>query len=193
MASLTLHPPSAFHPDSGVEPSPAERRLCAEWKLLQELAALNPARLHNPAADDRTFHLTLSHTPALRLGQPYSKANEHVLRIDYPRYFPAVPLELYLQTPMQHPNIHPQTGFVCLWDAHRITNNVEHAVHKTAAILGWQLLNAAPEHVMQSQAQTMIARRAELASLLAAPLLRGTSNGSSDTRAVPGAMRKRLS
>lgn len=51
--------------------------------------------------------------------------------------------------PVVHPNIHPDTGFVCLWDRHRVSNTVEHALHKLAAMLAGELQNTTPMHVMQ--------------------------------------------
>ena len=154
-----------------------ERRLQAEWLLLEQLAALNPARLHQPAwPEDATFHVTLRKTPALPLGSGPLQ-DRHDLRIQYPRFFPAVPLELYLGQPVLHPNVHPLTGFVCLWDRHSVTNTVEHAIHKTAAMLGWKLLNPDPRHVMQPGApQAFASAPSAMRTALAATGLRGIAH-----------------
>ena len=119
----------------------------------------------------------LGATPALALkaGNDSDQAqllSRHLLRIEYPRYFPSVPLNLYLEQPVQHPNVHPDTGFVCLWQGHQVANTIEHAIHKCAAILGWRLLNLAPEHVMQPGVLRLATQKQRLQTLLfAAPLL----------------------
>ncbi len=153
--------------------SPTDRRLQAEWALLGQLVALNPARLFSPASDDTTIRVTLAGTPGLSPGSSMP-IQTHRLRIVYPRFFPALPLELYLQMPAFHPNIHPETGFVCLWDQHRTANTIEHALHKTAAMLGWRLFNLDPRHTMQPSAAALAPMEREaLAQKLHAPALCG--------------------
>ena len=138
-------------PDSGTV---SERRLRAEWQLLEQLVARNPSRLTDTRQGDSEFRLTLLETPALTPdGQP-GRAR-HQVRIVYPRFFPSVPLELYLDEAVLHPNVHPLTGFVCLWDRHRVSNTVEHALHKTTAMLGGRLMNLEARHVMQPAALTL--------------------------------------
>ena len=129
--------------------SPLERRLRNEWRLLQHLQALNPERLADIHAEDCTFYVTLLETPALALPDGVDVLRQHRLRIDFPRYFPAVPMEAFLSVPVKHPNIHPESGFVCLWDTHRVSNTVEHALLKVEAMLGWRLLNLEARHRMQ--------------------------------------------
>ena len=147
----------------------ATRRLRAEWCLLEQLAALNPSRLIEPRWLDSAFEVTLLQTPALQPASPELLA-EHRVRVVYPRFFPAVPLELYLAEPVVHPNVHPLTGFVCLWDRHRVSNTVEHALHKTVAMLGWGLLNAEAHHVMQPEA-LLLDREGLTERLATAPLV----------------------
>ncbi len=144
--------------------SPFPRRLEAEWTLLQELAVRNPGRFANLRREDTVFSLLLLGTTARAVRPPGAQLSQallhkHAIRIDFPPFFPAVPMELYLGTPVFHPNVHPETGFVCLWDRHRVSNTVALALHKTVAILSWQLYNPDPAHVMQPEA---------LASLLSA-------------------------
>ncbi len=172
-------------------------RLEREWRLLAQLAEQNPARLTDLAQHDSTFHLTLRNTPALPLPsshQPEEILTTHRLRLEFPEFFPAVPLELYLQTPVRHPNIHPTTGFVCLWERHRAANTAEVALHKTAAILGWRLHNAQPVHVMQPDALPLLASPGgeALQSRLAAPALRGVPSGKWNPAAAPVVRRRRL-
>ncbi len=134
-----------------------ERRVRAEWEMLNDLAVLNPGRLTGLRADDTTFHATL-HVPFMTMAATgtvpsweYAPRERlaHAFCVHYPVHFPAVPMEMFLQTPALHPNIHPETGFVCLWERHRASNTVEHAVHKLLAMLEGRLYNADPVHVMQ--------------------------------------------
>lgn len=142
-ASLLLQP-MADSPQT----SPRERRLLAEWDLLQSLAHLNPGRIGDLAVEGEVFSCALHKTPALRVGTK-DIVTSHRLKIMFPLYYPSVPLELYLHDPVVHPNVHPRTGFLCLWDNHQISNNVEHALHKTVAMLSRRLENRDPVHVMQ--------------------------------------------
>ena len=131
-----------------------ERRLAAEWELLLQLADRNPGRLSSLQADGAVLSLRL-HGPT---AMPADAATHpglvsiHAIRIEFPVHFPAVPMELFLETPVFHPNIHPETGFVCLWDRHRVSNTVEHALHKTVAMLAGELRNTNSIHVMQPEA-----------------------------------------
>ena len=175
--------------------SPTERRLRREWDLLKSLVRLNPDRLRHASAQDATFHVHLSKTPALALTSGSAGSSdlllEHRLRLFYPRFFPAVPLELYLERPVRHPNVHPISGFVCLWQTYRVDYTVEHALHRTAAILGWRLQNLDARHVMQHD--TLSADRAEVARLLEAPPLAGLDHAASQYQDAPAPRRRRLS
>ena len=144
------------------------RRFCSEAELLHALAAQNPGRITDIAAEDGTLALVL-HGPAAQLvgAAPQCPVARHDLRIHFPVHFPAVPMEMFLAKAAVHPNIHPETGFVCLWDRHRVSNTVEHAMHKLVAMLAGGLHNAAPQHVMQPDAL------AALPLLTAAMPLRG--------------------
>lgn len=131
----------------------SERRLQAEWDLLQGLAQLNPGRLTDISAEDKLFRVTLREAPA-RLARAVhdEPMTVHRLRVLYPSYFPAVPLELYVDAAFQHPNVHPETGFVCLWERHRAENTVEHAMHKVVAMMDGRLYNREALHIMQPEA-----------------------------------------
>ena len=134
-----------------------ERRLQAEWELLQRLAQLNPNRLTDISAEDRLFRLTLRETPArLARSSNDSPATVHRLHVIYPTYFPAVPLEIYVDDAFWHPNVHPETGFVCIWERHRVDNTVEHALHKVVAMMDGRLYNRDALHVMQPEALDQI-------------------------------------
>lgn len=152
--------------ESSIAESQLERRLYAEWALLQALAIANPTRLRNPRWVDSTLAVTLCDTPALPL-EAGPLLTEHQVRINYPSFFPALPMELTLSVPVFHPNIHPETGFVCLWDRHRSTDTAEHALHKLVAILGWQLFNNNSVHVMQPAAARRLDDSAEVEAIRA--------------------------
>jgi ubiquitin-protein ligase len=130
-----------------------ERRLQAEWDLLQTLAQLNPGRLTEVSAEDRLFRFTLRETPAWLAHTTHDKPVAiHRLRVFYPSYFPAVPLEIYVEAAFRHPNVHPDTGFVCVWERHRTDYTVEHAIHKVVAMMSGLLYNREALHVMQPEA-----------------------------------------
>ena len=182
-----------FKVSQPLESTPFERRLREEWVLLAELAARNPERLTDMAADDTTFWVTLRATPARSL-EGELVIDRHRLRLEYPRFFPALPLELYLETPVFHPNVHPLTGFVCLWDRHRTSHTVEHALHKTAAMLGWKLLNGEPRHTMQPAALALAPEdREALARKLDAAPLAGVRGFEPYPQTAPSSIRRRLS
>ena len=180
-------------------PIRSDLRLAAEWVILEELVQKNPTRLTNPARRDTVFTLSLLETPALCLsaGGGYRRGTEHPLRIHFPRHFPALPMEAYLIHPVFHPNVHPETGFLCLWDRHVTTNTVEHAVHKTAAMLGWRLLTTTPLHVMQPAAAEVCKdgeQFAEMRSSLDAPPLHGNDHADGYVlHESRGSRRRRLS
>ena len=146
---------------------PREFRLKVEWELLTELVRLNPTRLSSPARRDTSMSVTLCATPAMSLEYPADREPllEHRLLLEFPRFHPAMPMEAYLSRPIFHPNVHPETGFVCLWERHRTTSTVEHAIHKTVAILGWRLMNKEALHRMQPEAWQLLDDTAQCESL----------------------------
>jgi ubiquitin-protein ligase len=187
MGSLTVSSP----PEAAASTT-FERRLRAEFRLLADLVARNPQRLAGLSADDSTRRLTLRGTPARSTSGAI--IDPHRLRLQYPRFFPALPLELYLDTPVFHPNVHPETGFVCLWDRHCVAHTAEDALHKTVAILGWRLFNLRPEHTMQPNAAALPSEEREhlIRQLDAAPLF-GVRGVEVYPPAAPGPIRRRLS
>ena len=129
------------------------RRFRSEVELLHALAVRNPGRILDVAAEGGTIALVLHGPSSMAAGTTLPcLIARHDLHIDFPVHFPAVPMEMFLARPAVHPNIHPETGFVCLWDRHRVSNTVEHALHKLVAMLAGQLQNTEPRHVMQPSA-----------------------------------------
>jgi ubiquitin-protein ligase len=186
-------------PSTPASRSSSEVRMAAEWATLEELVRRNPGRLTHPTRRDTVFSLSIVDTPALRLDASgtYRHSVEHDLRIHFPRHFPALPMEAYLVHPIFHPNAHPETGFLCLWDRHVTTNTVEHAVHKTVAMLAWRLLTTTPLHVMQPEAMSVCGDRVQLAAMRAsldAPPLHGNDHHDGYVFLEPrGSRRRRLS
>ena len=133
------------------------RRIENEWLLLELLQHANFGRLRLKRHPD-FFALEADGLPAL-LEAAADPANPgtvvkhtHSLRIVFPRYYPSMPVEVYLDTPVFHPNVHPDTGFVCLWTKHRIQTTLEQTLAQLQRVLCWGLLNTDAEHVMQPAA-----------------------------------------
>jgi hypothetical protein len=97
------------------------------------------------------FRFTLHKTPVLLAGS-HGLSSSHAVRIVYPVYFPTAPLEVYTDRAFLHPNVHPVTGFVCVWDRHQVSNTAEHAVHKLISMMSGRLSNREALHMMQPHA-----------------------------------------
>ena len=133
------------------------RRIENEWLLLEALQHANSDRVRLTRHPD-SFAVVANGLPAL-LEAPSDPANPgaaikhtHSFSIVFPRYYPSMPVEVYLDTPAFHPNVHPDTGFVCLWTKHRIQTTVEQNLAQLQRVLCWSLLNTDVEHVMQPAA-----------------------------------------
>jgi ubiquitin-protein ligase len=171
------------------------RRIENEWLLLEALQRANPDRLRITRHPD-AFTLEVDGFPAL-LDQPRDSAQSillanHHLRLIFPRYYPSMPTEVYLAAPVFHPNVHPDTGFVCLWTRHHIQTTVEQTLAQLQRVLSWQLLNTDPEHVMQPDALHWYQQpeRGHRLPLVSAPLLPVNANA----WAIPSStFRRRLS
>jgi len=134
-----------------------QRRIEQERQLLQALAEGNPELLqdckHDMEAGGPIFRFKLLQTQALveEAGQLRIQ-EEHQVSIHFPRFFPAVPLETSLLRPVFHPNVHPETGFVCLWSRFSSGDTVVEAVAQLQRVISWELWNEEPDHVMQPKA-----------------------------------------
>jgi hypothetical protein len=150
------------------------RRIENEWRLLQEMARSNPGVVRilgrENALDGEVFRLALDSTGGLIGVAPDLRvAESHVVRFRYPEYFPAAPLEAFLETPVYHPNVHPEQGFVCLWTEASRGDTICEAIPKLRQVISWELMNPQADHVMQPEA---LVRRPEVPLPLAcAPLL----------------------
>ena len=139
------------------------RRIENEWKILAVLAAHNPGivevigRETHPDAD--VFHAILHQTSAVSPGEPplLMQAASHPVAFSFPAFYPGVPIEAFLVDSVLHPNIHPENGFVCLWDRFSRGDTVVEAIVKLQKIITWELSNDRAEHVMQPEARSRIA------------------------------------
>lgn len=133
------------------------RRIENEWKLLQELEARNPAILQvlkrglGPVGE--FFRVGLNRTAGpIRVQGGILVRDSHQIEFSFPRFFPAVPIEATLQSPIFHPNVDPGNGFVCLWSRTCAGDTVIEAAFRTQRIIAWDLVNFMPDHLMQQDA-----------------------------------------
>ena len=124
-----------------------ERRVLNEQVLLTSLAACNPAILSTSG-----FRGKLMKTGGLLRSASCAPVFEHGFRIEFPRFFPSVPVEIYLERPVFHPNVDAQNGFVCLWDQASPGQSVIEAIVRLQRIVAWDLLNRSEQHTMQPEA-----------------------------------------
>jgi ubiquitin-protein ligase len=134
-----------------------QRRVEQEWRILQELAKTNPDLLQGcrrrAESGGERFQFTLRKTQAfLEQGGELVIIDKHHARIFFPRFFPALPLELSLESPVFHPNVHPETGFVCLWNRSSPGDTIAGAIAQLQRVITWELFNETADHLMQPKA-----------------------------------------
>jgi hypothetical protein len=133
------------------------RRVEQEWLLLGSLATHNPdilevhGRQEHP--DGLVFEVTLHRTASVVL-EPggCSLREDHRAAIHLRPFFPSVPVEVSLARPVFHPNVHPGTGFVCLWGHFSSGYTIMEALVQLQRVLTWQLWNRQSVHLMQPEA-----------------------------------------
>jgi hypothetical protein len=134
------------------------RRLENEWTLLAQLAEYNRGILEvvrrETLPDAEVFHVILHRTSVLALGEPprLMEAASHAVAFRYPPFYPSIPIEAFLAVPVFHPNVHPENGFVCLWDRFSAGDTIIDAVRKLQLVITWELWNDRAEHMMQPEA-----------------------------------------
>ncbi len=125
-----------------------ERRIRHEWEWLRRTAAAQPELLAVPEGPPGP--VLLPRTPYYALdGAPSAGV---AVRFGFPEYYPSVPLEAWLLQPVLHPNVHPETGFVCLWDTGHEGASLVEAVRQLQRVVTWQLFNRSADHLMQPEA-----------------------------------------
>ena len=133
-------------------------RIEREWMLLRRLAGINPDALeildrsHSPVED--VFRVRLHASPGIaRLdrGRPIAR-DAHALRLSFHRFYPEMPIECYADEPLFHPNIKPETGFVCLWEQASPRDTIIQAVVRAQAMAAYRMINTGGPHVMNREA-----------------------------------------
>ena len=134
-----------------------QRRVEQEWRLLQLLANTNPAIIESVRRAQEVrgavFSFSLQRTRALvgSLGD-FQFRDSHAVMLHFPEFFPSVPIEASLVSPVFHPNVHPENGFVCLWGRFTPGDTVREAVSQLQRVITWELLNEESDHLMQPAA-----------------------------------------
>ena len=132
------------------------RRIEQEWQLLQLLSKENSELLRDCTRsadiDHQLFRFQLRKSQALVGDSGVLQIQDtHWVTVSFPRFFPAVPLEVSVARPVFHPNVHSETGFVCLWNRFSMADTVLEAVAQLQRVISWSLFNEEPDHLMQPQ------------------------------------------
>ncbi|WP_446743872.1 ubiquitin-conjugating enzyme E2 variant [Silvibacterium acidisoli] len=136
-----------------MNPTLRERRMQSEWLLLTKLAESNPEIIDSLDRTPDAFRVHLSNTPGwIAVEDRPVLQSEHWIEYLFPRYYPTLPLEAYCRRPAFHPNIHPETGFLCLWEDYLPNRSMLDAVVTTRAVLAHQAMNRSAQHCMQPAA-----------------------------------------
>lgn len=127
------------------------RRIRAEWEWLGRTAAANPGLVRAPQSPEEAVELPA--TPFYELSG--ERGQGLGVRFVFPEYYPSVPVEAYLTRPVLHPNVHPETGFICLWDMRQEGTSLVSAVVQVQKVVAWRLYNYEADHLMQPEAAPM--------------------------------------
>src|ERR1017187_4128119 len=114
------HLESLYYRYERLMPTVYDRRLEQEWRLLGLLASINPSVIEvvsrTGGGHDQAFVISLRKTTGLvAVHGDLTEIGDHEATFHFPRFFPTPPIEASLRTSVFHPNVHPETGFVCLW------------------------------------------------------------------------------
>jgi ubiquitin-protein ligase len=132
------------------------RRVQQEWRLLQTLASQNHSvlelldRKQERACD--LFRVIVRQTCGLvKCASGLHSLETHTAVFQFPEFFPSVPIEARLIAPVFHPNVHPQSGFVCLWNRSSAADTIMEAVTRLQQVITWELMNEDQQHVLQPE------------------------------------------
>jgi len=134
-----------------------EVRVRNEWEVLRQVALLNPSFVEildcRSAPEEDLFRVTLHQACGIvQVGATREFVFSHTAEICFARFFPSVPIEVHLATPIFHPNIDPANGFVCLWSKFSPGDTVLEVLYRLQHIISWNLVNLEGAHVMQREA-----------------------------------------
>lgn len=129
------------------------QRIENEWAIFRRMAEANPACITATGRHGDEFFLVLRQTQApLCRSHEIVLIHEHEVRFSFNRFFPALPIEAYLTRPAFHPNIHPTTGFVCLWNRFSRADTIVEALCQLQRVLTYAVFSESPDDVMQPEA-----------------------------------------
>lgn len=134
-----------------------DRRVEQEWRLLGALAEANPdvvgSGSRRASENGVAFDFDLFKTGALiETLDGVTLQETHRVTVHFPRFFPSIPLEASLDRPVFHPNVNPETGFVCLWGRFSPGDTIVEAVAQLQRVISWELVNRETDHLMQPKA-----------------------------------------
>ena len=133
-------------------------RIDQEWTLLGRLAVANPGTVEivdrTSAPTEEVFHVVLHDSPGIASasGNRLVTRDDHALRLCFTRFYPEVPIDCYTAEPLFHPNVKPETGFVCLWEHANPQDSVIQALARTQAIAAFRMVNTGSAHLMNREA-----------------------------------------
>jgi ubiquitin-protein ligase len=142
-------------------------RVEKEWALLDRLAAANPEYIEvigrTPSAVEDVFHVRLHSSPGIARvhGETLETRDSHTFRFCFTRFYPEVPVDCYVAEPLFHPNVNPESGFVCLWEQANPRETVVQALARTQAIAAFRMVNTGAPHLMNKDAAAWYERVAK--------------------------------
>lgn len=133
-------------------------RIAKEWNLLARLVQTNREYLEvldrttTPA--EEVFVIRLHRSPGLEHaeGDQLATRDSHTIRLSFTRFYPDVPIECYIEEPLFHPNVKPETGFVCLWEEANPRDTAIQAIARAQAMAAYRMVNLGGAHQMNRAA-----------------------------------------
>jgi ubiquitin-protein ligase len=144
--------------EGGVAGSLRRDRVEREWRLLERLARANPdmievvTRRSTHGGDAFELHLHASPGVERLEGDRMVTRQTHPIRLEFTRFYPDVPIECYVDAPLFHPNVKPETGFVCLWEQANPRDTAIQAVARAQAMAAYRMVNMGGAHLMNKPA-----------------------------------------
>lgn len=133
-------------------------RIDREWKLLDRLAKANPKYVElierSSSPLEEMFRIRLHNSPGVEAaaGPRLDTRDDHTVRLSFARFYPEVPIECYVEEPLFHPNVRPETGFICLWQEANPRDTAIQAIARAQAMAAYRMVNLGDAHRMNRQA-----------------------------------------